>query len=145
MPRIAPRIQNFSSFFLGGDPYSYASVGANDSITLPLKTSFFLISNEEQSSIGAPNDPNFVAEVNGNLKVNIPNAKTLGTEIILYLQGADGDNQILVSFTGLDANSDEFSLTTSTSRDFPVVLNLVWMGTAWVLRNGGSIVSATVS
>lgn len=139
MPTIVPRIQNFTSYFIGGDPYIYASVGGPDSIALQLKTSFFVISNEK-ITVGAGQP-----DVNGHLKVAIPDANRLGMEIILYLEGADANNHILLSFTGLNANSDEISLINDSNRDFPVVLNLVWIGSAWVLKNGGSLFTVAVS
>lgn len=137
--------QNYPSLFIGGDPYTYASVGSNNTITLPLSTSIFVLSNEGIPAVGTPGSEGHVAAVNGQLKVSIPDAKHIGMEIILYLEISDSVNPIVLNFTGLNSSSDEITLDSISTRDFPVVMNLIWTGSAWVLRSGGTLVTAVVS
>ncbi len=115
--------QEFRPLFIGGDPYTYASAGAAESITLPMSTSVFVLSNEG-------------AELDGDLTVSLPDANHLGTEAILYLNAADADNTIVVNFTGLNNNSDSISAggIAAVSGSFHIA-SLVWIGSAWVARS----------
>ena len=133
MPKIVPRIQNFTSYFIGGDPYTYASVGAAESITLPLSTSFFYISNAPSAAVGSVGQEGYVAPVDGDLTVNIPDAEVLGTTLILSatLSASPSTNDITFNFTGINDTLDSIKFDNG-SYD-PYFQSLIWTGSYWQL------------
>ena len=116
-------IRNYYPLYLGGDPYIYSSVGAAETITLPLTTSFFNLSCE-----GVTVDQ---VTTNGDLTAILPDGGIKGTTVHLKFTDADGDNDIKVQFTGVDSNNDEFLYDANTWK--PGFVTLIWLGSYWVV------------
>lgn len=128
--------QEFRPLFIGGDPYTYASVGAAEAITLPMSTSFFYLSNEVKPAVGTPGGEDYVAAVSGDLTVSIPNAKHLGTMLILSVSlGASsvGSNAVILQFTGINGELDSIEFDAG-SYD-PYFFSILWTGSHWQFFN----------
>jgi len=116
-------IRNYYPLYLGGDPYTYNSVGAAETITLPLTTSFFTLSCE-----GVTVDQ---VTTNGDLTAILPDGDIKGTTVHLQFTDADGNNDIKVRFTGVDSSNDEFLYDANTWK--PGFVTLIWLGSYWVV------------
>jgi hypothetical protein len=116
-------IRNYHPLYLGGDPYTYSNVGAAETITLPLTTSFFTLSCEGVT----------VEEVttNGDLTAILPDGGIKGTTVHFQFAEADADNDIKVQFTGVDSSNDELLYDLSTLK--PGFATLVWLGSYWIV------------
>lgn len=132
-------VQNFKPIFINGSPYVYASAGAAESITLPLSTSFFVLSNEGTPAVGTEGEEGYVAAANGDLTVSLPDGDILGTFASFQLTIADTNNDIIINFTGLNGDSDSLTVDNTTGLVFPVIASLVWNGDAWAVISAPNI------
>jgi hypothetical protein len=116
-------IRNYYPLYLGGDPYTYSSVGAAETITLPLTTSFFTLSCEGVTVEGVT--------TNGDLTAILPDGGIKGTTVHLQFTDADASNDIKVQFTGVDSSNDQLLFSANTWT--PGLVTLIWLGSYWVL------------
>jgi len=116
-------IRNYYPLYLGGDPYIYSSVGAAETITLPLTTSFFTLSCK-----GVTVDE---VTTNGDLTVILPDGGIKGTTVHIKFTDADEHNDIKVQFTGVDSSNDQLLFDVSTWA--PGFVTLTWLGSYWVV------------